>query len=133
MGIKMKANKSLQITIVLGLLTSLQATAAQMAVLALDPQKQNNLAYVVGSSRTLTDEEFNSLKSALKSQNLTLIDNSKNPHLEKFKIEVRNSRVSNDSFDLVDYIKNVTGIEAQVSIVDIKSMKYSTQENISSY
>lgn len=126
----MKKTKPLGILLAAGFTASIGPAQEQFSILALD-QKYHDTAYVVRSSRTLTDSELLMLKAILKNQDLTLVNSLKNQNSKDFKIDKITNEESQDTLDLINYIRDITGLETKISTVDLRSMLFSTQENIS--
>lgn len=117
--------KFLNITLAVGVSVNISVAAEKKSLMILDHENED-IAYIITPAKSLDSYELSNLKSDLTKQDLRILSKQINNNIKSAK----NSYSNQNTLDLINYIKSLTGVETEVSIVDLRSMVLSTQEEI---
>lgn len=117
--------KFLNITLAVGVSANISVAAEKKSLMILDHENED-IAYIITPAKSLDSYELSNLKSDLKKQDLRIVSTQINNNIKSAK----NNYSNQNTLDLINYIKSLTGVETEISIVDLRLMVLSTQEEI---
>ena len=119
------SNELGQHTLAVGVSANISVAAEKKSLMILDHENED-IAYIITPAKSLDSYELSNLKSDLKKQDLRIVSTQINNNIKSAK----NNYSNQNTLDLINYIKSLTGVETEISIVDLRLMVLSTQEEI---